>query len=156
MLGGYVSELEPGDVLEPITYVLTPFLVREYCRGVEEWNEAFQSTAAYGVQYAPPTLAHIDKIRLLRKNCPKTKNALSLIRPGVNVARVHYEYFATHRAAIEAGEELRAEASVTETYVKRARRYLEMELRVIRTRDEKTVTTYLDTSVLSYEETEKK
>ena len=36
MLGGYISDLEAGDVFEPVEYVLTAFMASEYAHGVEE------------------------------------------------------------------------------------------------------------------------
>jgi hypothetical protein len=36
MLGGYISDLEAGDVFEPVEYELTAFMCREYAHGVEE------------------------------------------------------------------------------------------------------------------------
>ena len=33
MLGGYISDLEKGDVFKPVEYVITPFMCSEYAHG---------------------------------------------------------------------------------------------------------------------------
>src|SRR5262245_32944487 len=48
MLGGYISDLEAGDVFEPVEYVLTAFMASEYAHGVEEHWEWFHSSRAPG------------------------------------------------------------------------------------------------------------
>ena len=46
MLGGYISDLEAGDVFKPVEYVLTAFMASEYAHGVEESSEWFHSPGA--------------------------------------------------------------------------------------------------------------
>lgn len=142
VVGRYVSDLEEGDVLKPVTYVMTPFMAREYCHGVDETYEPFHASVAASVaQIAPPTLIHIDKIRLLKANCPEG--------PGPH-ARIHYEYHAKHHSPVPVRETLVASGSVSRRYEKRGRQYLELqiELRLASTND--LLTSYRDTSVLSY------
>ena len=72
MLGGYISDLEAGDVFQPVEYVLTAFMATEYAHGVEEGWEGFHSSRAPGGrQMRPPTMIHVDKMRILEKNCLK-------------------------------------------------------------------------------------
>ena len=80
-VGQYTSDLEPGDVLGPVEYTLSPFVVREYCHAVELHQDCFQQ-ANGGIM--PPTLIHLDKLRLYRHACPKNQPT-----------RVHIEYDAT-------------------------------------------------------------
>lgn len=137
----HVSDLDEGDVFEPVRYVMTPFIAREYCHGVEETSEALESSLAEGVQYAPPTLVHITKIRLLKHNCP--------LGPGPT-ARIHYEYHAKHHAPIEVGMELVSTGRVSRKFEKRGREYIELEIELRSAADDELLTSYRDTSVLSY------
>ena len=70
MLGRYVSDLQVGDIFPAMEYELTPFLIREYCHGVEETDERFLGAGIGGRQLAPPTMVHTDKIRMLEHACP--------------------------------------------------------------------------------------
>src|SRR5258707_4408090 len=82
-VGQYTSDLERGDVLGPVEYTLSPFVVREYCHAVELHQDCFQR--AHGA-IMPPTLIHLDKLRLYRHACPRGTGPH---------ARVHVEYEAT-------------------------------------------------------------
>ena len=42
--GRYVSDLDRGDVLGPVEYSLSPFVVREYCHAVELHQDYFQGS----------------------------------------------------------------------------------------------------------------
>lgn len=143
-IGGYASDLEEGDVLEPIVYELTPFIVREYCHGVEEDSELFHSPAEAtgGEQYMVPTLTHIEKIRILKHNCPGGAGPS---------ARIHFEYHARHHAPVIVGTRLRVTGQVSRRYLKRGREYLELELEVRDDASEELLTSYRDTAVLSYQ-----
>jgi hypothetical protein len=145
VLHRYVSDLETDDVFEPVVYVLSPFVIREYCHGVDEMFEGFHAPSADtgGAQMAIPTLTHIEKIRLLKKNCPDG--------PGPH-ARIHFEYDATHHAAIPAGTEIVASGRVVSRYLKRGRAYLDIEIEVRSSSTGELFTTYRDTSVLTYEQ----
>ena len=79
-VGKYTSDLERGDVLGPVEYTLSPFVVREYCHAVELHQDYFQGTRD---AIMPPTLIHLDKLRLYRHACP--------MGTGPH-ARVHIEY----------------------------------------------------------------
>ena len=142
-IGRFVSDLEEGDILESVVYVLSPFMVREYCRGAGEHAESFHGPSVDGSepQQVPPTLIHIDKFRLLDRTCPGG--------PGPN-ARIHYEYHATHHRPVPIGEQLRASGRVARRYERRGRQYLEIEidLRVHATGE--LLTTYRDTALLAY------
>ena len=48
MLGGYISDLEKGDVFKPVEYVITPFMCSEYAHGTEETSEFFHSAQQPG------------------------------------------------------------------------------------------------------------
>ena len=148
MLGGFISDLEAGDVLEPVEYVLTPFMCSEYAHGVEEDWEGFHSDAgAGGRQMRPPTLIHVDKMRILEKNCLKEQRVGGAKGPH---ARIHYEYFARQHSAAYVGERLIVSGRITDRYVKRGRTYIDYYLEV-RTSDGRLVTTYTDMTLLKYE-----
>ena len=66
-VGGYTSDLERGDVLGPVEYTMSPFVVREYCHAVELHQDFFQG--AQGRDHAADAV-HLDKLRLYRHACP--------------------------------------------------------------------------------------
>src|SRR6266849_516791 len=104
MLGGYISDLEAGDVFEPVEYQLTAFMCSEYAHGVEENSEIFHNSLhALGRQVRPPTMIHVDKMRILEKNCTKEQRISSMKGPD---ARVHDEYHAKHHSPAYVGETL--------------------------------------------------
>lgn len=144
MLGRYVSDLEAGDRLEPVTYVMSPFVVREYCHGTDEQDEIFHSdvTSPTGQQQAPPTLVHIDKIRLIKRNCPGG--------PGPD-ARIHFEFASQQHAPIPVGGEVAAAGIVSRRYEKRGREYLEMEIELRAVPDDRLLVSYRDTAILAYQ-----
>lgn len=140
-VGRYVSDLETGDVLEPVEYVMSPFIVREYAHSVEEQSPVLAGDVPADEQLAPPTLVHIDKIRLLKRNCPGGRGPH---------ARIHYEYHATHHDVVPVGERVVASGRVAERYEKRGREYLRMEIELRSAADGRLLTSYTDTAVLSF------
>jgi hypothetical protein len=148
MLGGYISDLEAGDVFEPVEYVLTAFMASEYAHGVEEnWEWFHSSRAPGGRQMRPPTMIHVDKMRILEKNCRKEQRVGGAKGPH---ARIHYEYFARQHSPAYVGERLVVSGRITDRYVKRGRTYIDYYLEV-RTSDGRLVTTYTDKTLLKYE-----
>lgn len=148
MLGGYISDLEAGDVFRPIEYVLTPFIASEYAHGVEEDGEFFHSAGtALGRQVRPPTAIHTDKMRILEQNCPKERRIHGAKGPH---ARIHFEYHGRQHSPAFVGERLIVSGRITARYIKRGRPFLEYELEV-RTSDGRLVETYHDITVLQYE-----
>ncbi|MGE0878446.1 MAG: hypothetical protein AB7L13_05340 [Acidimicrobiia bacterium] len=109
MLGRYVTDLEVGDELGPIEYVLEAAHVREYAHGCEESAERNQGVAG---QLAPPTIFHADKVRLLDLACPDGNGPS---------ARMHLEWHAEHVKAIPVGRRLRASGRVSQRYVQNGR-----------------------------------
>lgn len=144
MLDRYVSDLVAGDVFRPVTYVMSPFVIREYCHGVEESWEGFHApwSGSGGVQVAAPTLAHIEKQRLLKLNCPGG--------PGPH-ARIHFEYHAVHHNAIPAGTELVTSGEVVDRYEKKGREYLCLSIEVKTVATDELMTSYQDRAILSYQ-----
>lgn len=137
-VGKYVSDLEQGDVIGPVEYVMSPFVVREYCHANELHHEFFQGVAG---QVAPPTLVHLDKLRLYRHGCP--------LGTGPD-ARIHYEYDATIHDEVPVGESLSVEGKVTERYSKRGRDYVVMEIDLKRKSDGRLLIHYRDTAIMAY------
>ena len=82
MLGGYISDLEKGDVFKPVQYTITPFMCSEYAHGSEETSEYFHSALnPAGRQIRPPTMIHVDKMRILEANCDKEKRVSGMKGP---------------------------------------------------------------------------
>ena len=141
-LGRYVSDLEVGDVLRPVTYVMTPFVVREYCHGVDEIAEEFHcAVPGFPDQLVVPTLCHIDKIRLYNENCPEG--------PGPH-ARIHYQYHARHHKLIPVGATLICSGTVARRYEKRGRIYLDTEIELREADTGELVISYNDTVCLGF------
>lgn len=140
-VGRYVSDLEAGDVLEPVEYVMSPFIAREYAHSVEEQSPMLVGDVPGPEQLASPTLVHIDKIRLLKHNCPGGRGPH---------ARIHYEYDATHHEVVPVGERLVASGQVAERYEKRGREYLRIDIELRSAEDGRLLTSYVDTAVLSF------
>jgi len=134
--GRYVTDLDTGDVLGPLDYTMSKFVVREYCHANELHHDCFQND----VQAAPPTLVHLDKLRLYMHACPAGTGP---------TARVHYEYDATIHAPIPVGVPLRVKGTVTERYEKKGRQYVVMVIDLGTAAGEPLVT-YRDTVILAY------
>jgi hypothetical protein len=141
-VGRYVSDLQVGDELKPVTYVMTPFVVREYCHGVGETAEEFhRALPEAGAQLVPPPLAHIDKIRLINENCPGG--------PGPH-ARIHYQFHTKQHKLTPVGASLTCSGVVARRYEKKGRTYLDMHIEVRETETGELVITYKDTALLNY------
>jgi len=136
--GRYVSDLDRGDVLGPVEYTLSPFVVREYCHAVELHQEYFQGSID---QIAPPTMIHLEKLRLYRHACPAGTGP---------TARVHIEYDATFHEAVRVGETLRVQGKVSERYAKRGREYVQLDIELRAASDNRLLMTYRDTVILAY------
>src|SRR5581483_5173511 len=128
MLGGYISDLQAGDVFEPVEYELTAFMCSEYAHCVEENFEWFHSPSGLdGRQIRPPTMIHVDKMRILEKNCLKEQRVAGAKGPN---ARIHYEYYARQHSPAYVGERLTVSGRITDRYLKRGRTYIDYYLEV--------------------------
>jgi hypothetical protein len=139
-VGRYVTDLDRGDVLGPIDYTMSRFVVREYCHANELHQTVFQHREG---QYAPPTLVHLDKLRLYKHACPAGTGS---------TARVHYEYDAIIHAPIPVDVPLRVKGTVTERYEKKGRQYVVMQIDLATAADNRPLVTYRDTVILAYKE----
>jgi hypothetical protein len=147
MLGGLISDLEAGDVFEPVSYVITPLAAGQYAHGVEEDCEWFYSTdSPWERQLRMPTMIHSDKMRILEVNCPGEARVSGMT---ADDARIHYEYHAQHHSPAFVGEELVVSGRIADKYLSRGRQFLAYELEV-RTADGRLVTTYEDKTLLRY------
>lgn len=150
MLGGYIHDLEKGDVFKPIQYVLTPFMVSEYAHSLEQNCEFFHSAKGPGGrQIRPPTMIHADKMRILEENCTKERRIAGQAAPDW---RIHFEYHAKHHSLAYVGETIVVSGRIVDKYVKRGRNYLCYYLEA-KTSDGRLVTTYNDQTVLAYKTT---
>ena len=136
--GRYVSDLDRGDVLGPVEFSLSPFVVREYCHAVELHQEYFQGSVD---QIAPPTMIHLEKLRLYRHACPAGTGP---------TARVHIEYDATFHEPVRVGERLRVQGTVSERHAKRGREYVRLDIELRAVSDNRLLMTYRDTVILAY------
>ncbi|MEJ8573013.1 hypothetical protein [Microbaculum marinum] len=137
-LGGYTSDLVVGDVLGPLEYTLSPFVVREYTHAVEIHHPCFQGTEG---QVMPPTLIHLDKLRLYNHACPKGAGSS---------ARIHYEYDAEVFAPVHVGDRLSVRGEVTERYEKKGRDYVVMTIELKRVETGELLVRYVDRVILAY------
>jgi hypothetical protein len=130
-----------------VEYELTAFMCSEYAHAAEENCEWFHSTQALGGrQIRPPTMIHVDKMRILEANCLKERRVSGEIAPD---ARIHYEYHAVHHSAAYVGERIVVSGHIVEKYVKRRRTYLWYYLEA-RTADGRLITAYNDRTLLKY------
>jgi hypothetical protein len=137
-LGRYVSDLDVGDVIGPIEYTMSRFVVREYCHANELHHDFFQGVEG---QIAPPSLVHLDKLRLYRHGCPEGTGP---------DARIHYEYDATMHDVVPVEVPLLVKGEVTERFAKRGRDHLVMEIELRRKADGRLLVHYKDTVILAY------
>lgn len=138
-LGRYTSDLEQGDVLGPIEYTTSNFVVREYSHAVEIHHDFFQDAA---VPLVNPMLVHLDKLRLYDRYCPEGAGPH---------ARVHYEFDARFHDVVKVGEPLSVQGVVSERYMKRGREYVKMDIEVRSATDGRLLISYTDTVLLAYE-----
>lgn len=117
---------------------MSRFMVREYCHANELHHDFVQNVHDL---IAPPTLVHLDKLRLYRHGCPGGTGPS---------ARIHYEFDATIHHEVRAGERLAVSGVVTERYVKRGRDYVVMEIELRRVADDELLISYRDTTVLAF------
>ena len=138
-VGRYTSDLDLGDVLGPVEYTLSPFVVREYAHSNELHHPFFQGRKDELMM--PPTLIHLDKLRLYKHACP--------MGTGPD-ARIHYEYDCTVHEAVRVGERVAVSGKVTERFVKRGRTHvvIAMELRAVS--DGRLLVSYRDTVLLAF------
>ena len=94
-VGRYTTDLDKGDVLGPVDYTMSTFVVREYCHANELHHPCYQGK---DVRFAPPTLVHLDKLKLYKVACPEGTGPS---------ARIHYQYDATIEEPVPVGEPLR-------------------------------------------------
>ena len=136
--GGYVSDLDVGDRIGPVEYTMSRFMVREYCHANELHHSFVQGVDGL---IAPPTLVHLDKLRLYRHGCPKGT--------GPN-ARIHYEYDATIHAPVMADELLSVSGEVTERFRRKGRDHVVMSIELRRASDNALLISYRDTSIMAW------
>lgn len=137
-IGRYTTDLDKGDVLGPIDYTVSKFVVREYCHANELHQDCYQGRNPL---FAPPTLVHLDKLKLYKTACPEGTGP---------TARIHYQYDATLHAPVPVGVPLRVSGEVTDRYSKKGREYVEMRIDLRIAADEQPLITYRDTIIVSY------
>lgn len=147
MLGGTISDLEPGDVFYPVEYELTADMTAEYAHGNEETCEWFLAPSGPGGrQLRPPTMIHADKMRILEANTLKERRLQGIRTPD---ARVHYQYHCHSHSVGYVGEYFRVTGRITDKYVKRQRTFITYHLEV-HAGDGRLICTYDDITLLRY------
>lgn len=136
--GGFVTDLDVGDVLGPIRYCVSAFTVREYCHAVEIDAEAFLGAED---QIAPPTLVHLDKLKLYEAACPSGTGP---------TARLHIEFDADWHAPVRVGAAVEVLGRVIERFQKRGRTYVVTEITMTDTQSGAPLIVYRDTVILAY------
>ncbi|WP_417683775.1 hypothetical protein [Roseibium sp.] len=141
-VGRYVSDLEAGDKMGPVAYTVSAFTVREYCHSVEIDDEIF-----LGIDnpIAPPTLVHLDKLKLYEATCPAGTGPS---------ARLHIEYDARFHDAVPVGVEVEIVGAVTERFEKRGRTYVITQIEMRDKKSGRLLITYRDTVILAYRQGE--
>lgn len=142
--GGVVSDLDKGDVLGPVEYTLSPFVVREYAHAVEMHHPCFQGRSDELVM--PPTLIHLDKLRLYRHACPGGT--------GPN-ARIHFEYDVEVFEPVRVGNRLSVRGEIIDRYEKNGRQYVVLQMDLTNLDTGNLVVRYVDRVILAYRSEEK-
>ena len=140
-IGGVVSELDKGDVLGPVEYTLSPFVVREYCHAVELHHSCFQGRE--GDLVMPPTLIHLDKLRLYRHACPGGTGPS---------ARIHFEYDVEVFHPVRVGDRLSVRGEIADRYQKNGRDYVVLVMELTNVATGQLLVRYQDKVILSYRE----
>lgn len=138
-VGRYVSDLDTGDVLGPVEYVLSPFVIREYAHANEMHHPFFQGLREGLVM--PPTLIHLDKLRLYNHACPAGTGP---------DARIHYEYDCTMHEPVRVGARLSVGGRVTQRFTKRGRDMMIIEMELHDISNGHLLVSYRDTVLLAY------
>ena len=136
--GRYTSDLTEGDELGPVEYTMSRFIAREYGHANELHHPCFQGLDD---AIAPPTLVHIDKLRLYKIACPAGAGPS---------ARIHYEFDAEIHAPIKVGTRIRSSGKVVRRYVKKGREYVVTDIEMRAADDGTLLVTYHDTVILSF------
>ena len=137
-VGKMVTDLDVGDVLGPVEYTLSPFVVREYCHAVELHNDLFQGV---GEQVMPPTLIHLDKLRLYNAACPAGTGP---------TARIHYEYDAEVFAPARVDDRLSVIGHIRDRFLKKGREYVLLEMELTNVETGELLVRYRDQVILAY------
>jgi len=137
--GGTVWDLDKGDVLGPVEYRLSSFVIREYTHAVELHHPVFQGVSD---QVMPPTLVHLDKLRLYKHACPGGTGPS---------ARIHFEYDVEVFAPAYAGDLLRVTGTVEDRYLKKGRDYVVMRIDMERVETGELLMRYTDRVILAFE-----
>lgn len=138
-VGGFISDLEAGDVLRPVTFTIDASLARAFCHGFEETSEWFHGAGLGDGPFAPPTWIHAAKARLLKASCPRGDGP---------APKLLVEYDAVHHAPVPVGEPLAATGEVVDRYVKRGREYLHVRIELRRAADGRLLIAYADRMLL--------
>jgi len=136
--GRYTSDLTEGDELGPVEYTMSRFIAREYGHANELHQPCFQGLDD---AIAPPTLVHIDKLRLYKIACPGGAGPS---------ARIHYEFDAEIHAPIKVGTRIRSSGKVVRRYEKKGREYVITDIEMRAADDGRLLITYHDTVILSF------
>ena len=137
-LGRYTSDLAEGDVLGPVEYTMSRFIVREYGHANELHQPCFQGLAD---TIAPPTLVHIDKLRLYKLACPGGAGPS---------ARIHYEFDATIHEQVPVGTRVRSEGTVVQRHSRKGREYVLTDVQMRAADDGRLLISYRDTVILAF------
>lgn len=138
-VGQHTSDLDVGDVLGPVDYTLSPFVVREYAHANELHQPFFQGRRDELAM--PPTLIHLDKLRLYREACPMGTGPS---------ARIHYEYDCTVHEPVRAGQAVSVGGKVAERFDKRGRTHVVIDMELRARDDGRLLVSYRDTVLVAF------
>ena len=136
--GRYTSDLVEGDEPGPVEYTMSRFIAREYGHANELHQPCFQGLDD---AIAPPTLVHIDKLRLYKIACPAGAGPS---------ARIHYEFDAEIHEPVRVGTRVRSQGRVVRRFVKKGREHVVTDIEMRAADDGRLLITYHDTVILSF------
>lgn len=140
--GRYTSDLTENDVLGPVEYTMSRFIAREYAHANELHQPCFQGLDD---PIAPPTLVHIDKLRLYKNACPGGAGPS---------ARIHYEFDATLHEPVPTGTRITSSGKVVKRFEKKGREYVVTDIEMRASDDGRLLISYRDTVILAFKSKE--
>jgi hypothetical protein len=141
VIGRYISDLEKGDVLAQVSFVITSEEAAEIASGFGESSPWFHPQSGGAAQFVPPTAVQSLKTRLLKVTCPGGDGP----HP-----KLITSYDARHGAPIPVDRLLTVSGTVLDRYSKRGRTYLRFGIELTDAETKELLVEYIDEQLLRF------
>jgi acyl dehydratase len=108
------DEINVGDQIGPLEYVITEAMVNDFANAVEDYHDWYIKDSPFGGRIAHPTMLATDQDALF-------------IRKWGPAAGLHAKHTTEFMNPVIVGKKVKVIASVVEKYIKREKKYLTME-----------------------------